>query len=102
MVRRRIAPSRTMRPRSCRSSFETRLSPLLRMREIAALRHSRLALPLSRPAGLIDPDRDRQGLRTTAVAGAAHRCCAEIIQTDRDAGMCIGGADAVGGVEPDP
>src|SRR6267142_6655621 len=32
MVRRRAAPSRTMRPRWCHSSFETALSRLLRMR----------------------------------------------------------------------
>ena len=37
-----------------------------------------------------------------AVAGAADRRRAEIVEPDRDPHMGIGGADAVGGIEGDP
>src|SRR4029450_12201563 len=62
----------------------------------------RLALPLAGPAGLIDLDRDGKRFRAAAIAGAAHRGCAEIVEADGDAGMGVGGADAVGGVDPGP
>src|ERR1700731_1926494 len=61
-----------------------------------------LALPLPSATDLLDLHRHRQRFHATAVAGAAHRCGAEIIQPDGDAGMGVGGADAVGGIEPDP
>src|SRR5216684_3641022 len=64
---------------------------------------SRLALRLPLPpAGLIDLDRDRQRFHAAAVAGAAHRRGAEIIEADGDAGMRVGGADGVRRIEPDP
>src|SRR5258708_6521046 len=62
----------------------------------------RLALPLTGPAGLLDLDRHGQRLHPAAIAGAAHRCGAEIVEADGDAGMRVGGADAVRGIEPDP
>ena len=61
-----------------------------------------LRLPLSRPPGLVDLDRNRQRLGAAAVAGAAHGGGAEIIEPDGDAGVGIGGADAVRRIEPDP
>src|SRR5258708_11080018 len=64
--------------------------------------NSRLALPLALPPGLIDLDVNRQRFHAAAVAGAAHRGCAEIIQPDGDAGVRVGGADAVCRIEPDP
>src|SRR6185436_15426535 len=42
----------------------------------------RLALP---PAGLVHLDRDRQRFHAAAVAGAAHRRRAEIVEPDGDA-----------------
>src|ERR1700674_1023819 len=63
---------------------------------------SRLRLPLALPSGVIDLDRDRQGFRAAAIAGAAHRGRAEIIQPNGDAGMRVSGADAVRRIEPDP
>src|SRR5438876_8950914 len=63
----------------------------------------RLALPLSLPpGGLIDLDRNGERLVAATIAGAADRRCAEVVEADGDAGMGVGGADAVGGVEPDP
>src|SRR5882757_5976188 len=44
----------------------------------------RLALPLAGPPGLIDLDRDRQHFAAAAVAGAAHRRGAQVIQPDGD------------------
>src|SRR5882757_6681751 len=63
---------------------------------------SRLRLRLALPAGLIDLDRYRQGFGAAAIAGAAHRRRAKIIQPDGDAGMRVSGADAVRRVEADP
>src|SRR5712664_116194 len=63
---------------------------------------SRLRLPLALPSGLIDLDRYRQGFHAAAIAGAAHRRGTEIIEADGDAGMRVGGADAVCRIEPDP
>src|ERR1700742_3169524 len=103
MVRSRAAASRTMRPVSSASSFETRLTPLLRMRRgCRACRVLRLALPLAWTAGLLDRDCNRQRLRAAAIAGAAHGGGAEVIQPDRDAGMRVRGADAIRGIEADP
>src|SRR5204863_7932274 len=62
----------------------------------------RLALPLTRAPGLFDLDRDRQRLRAAAIAGAAHRRGAEVVEPDRDTGLSVGGAEAVGGIEADP
>src|SRR5690242_4538051 len=62
----------------------------------------RLALPLAGTAGLFDLDRDLERLRAAAIAGAAHRGGAEVIETHGDTGMGIGRADAVRGIEPDP
>src|SRR4051812_587688 len=63
----------------------------------------RLALPLPlSPAGLIDLDRARERLVAAAITGAANRGCAEIIKADGNAGVGVGSADAVGGIEPDP
>src|SRR5437868_13747265 len=62
----------------------------------------RLALPLSRPSGLLDLDADRQRFRPAAIASAAHGGCAEIVETDGDAGMRVRGADVVGRPVPDP
>src|SRR5581483_902274 len=84
------------------SSFETRLAPLLRMRGDSACLRLRLPLRLAGPAGLIHFDRHRQGLVAAAIAGAADRGGAEIVEADGDAGMRLGGADAVGGIEADP
>src|SRR5258708_32117656 len=61
-----------------------------------------MALPLPWSPGLIDLDRDRRGLIAAAIAGAADRRRAEVIEPDGDAGMGVGGADAVGWIEPDP
>src|ERR1700687_3436432 len=63
---------------------------------------SRLRLRLALPPGLIDLDRDRQRFHAAAIAGAAHRRGAEIIEADGDAGVRVGGADAVCRIEPDP
>ena len=54
------------------------------------------------PAGLIDLDGHRSVSIAAAIAGAAHRGGAEIVEPDGDAGMGVGGADAVGGIEADP
>src|ERR1700694_1370458 len=63
----------------------------------------RLALALTlASAGLIDLERYRQRPHAAAIAGAAHRGGAEIIEANGDAGMRVGGADAVGRIEPDP
>src|SRR5438309_8007382 len=62
----------------------------------------RLALPLSRSSGLFDFDRDRQRLRAAAIAGAAYGRGAEVVEPDRDTGMGVGGADAIGSIEADP
>src|ERR1700760_2772326 len=81
------------------------------------LRHSGLAqgpprdgegrLPLAlrlalAAAGLVDLDRDGQGFHAAAVARAADRGGAEIVEADRDARVGVGGADRIGGIEPDP
>src|SRR5579863_5874599 len=63
---------------------------------------SRLALPLTVPAGLIDLDRNRQRFVAAAISRAAHWRGAEIIETDGDAGVGVGGADRIRRVEPDP
>src|SRR5258707_14516636 len=76
-------------------------SGLLRMRS-CSWGSLRLALPLTRPPGLFDLDRDRQRFRAAAVTGAAHRRGAEVVEPDRDTGMGVGGAEAVGGIEADP
>ena len=55
-----------------------------------------------RSSGLLDLDRNRQRFHAAAIAGAAHRRCAEIVEPDGDAGMGVGGADAVGRIEADP
>ncbi len=52
--------------------------------------------------GLVDVDGDGQGLRAAAVAGAAHRRRAEVIEADGDTDMGVRGGNGVGGVEPDP
>src|SRR5258708_4947380 len=62
----------------------------------------RLRLPLALPPGVIDLDRYRQGFGAAAIAGAAHRRRAEIIQPDGDARMRVGGADPVCRIEADP
>src|ERR1700694_3679228 len=62
----------------------------------------RLALPLALPSGLIDLDLYRQRFHAAAIAGAAHRGGAEIVEADCDAGMGVGGANAVGRMEPAP
>jgi hypothetical protein len=50
----------------------------------------RLALALPLPsAGLVDLDRHRQRFHAAAIAGAAYRGGAEIIQADGDAGMGV-------------
>src|SRR4051794_17963605 len=59
-------------------------------------------LRLGLPSGLIDLDRHRQRFHAAAVPGAAHRRGAEIIQTNGDPGMGVGGADGVSRIEPDP
>src|ERR1700730_16576284 len=51
------------------------------------------------PGGRIDLDLAGQRLAAAAVAGAAHRGGAEIVEADGDAGVRIGGADGVGGIE---
>jgi len=53
-------------------------------------------------AGLLNLDRDRQGLCAAAIAGAAHRRRAEIIQAGRHPHVRVGRANAVGRVEGDP
>src|SRR6266478_913865 len=63
---------------------------------------SRLRLPLPLPSDLVDLGRHRQGFGAAAIAGAAHWRRAEIIQPDGDAGMRVGGADAVCRIEADP
>src|SRR6202158_790760 len=63
---------------------------------------SRLRLRLALPPGLIDLDRDRQRFHAAAIAGAAHRRGAEIVEADGDTGVRVGGADAVCRIEPDP
>src|SRR6185436_3529432 len=66
------------------------------------LRSLLLRLPLSRSSGPIDLDRDRQRLGAAAIAGTADGRGAQVVEPDRDTGVRIGGADAVGGVEADP
>src|SRR5260370_14105964 len=63
---------------------------------------SRLVLPLALPSDVVDLDRDRQRYHAAAIAGAAHRRGAEIVEADGDAGVRVGGADAVCRIEPDP
>ena len=63
---------------------------------------ARLALALALTANLADPHRDVERLAAAAKAGAADGRGAEIIQTDRDADMGVGRADAIGCVKGDP
>src|SRR5690348_9385330 len=67
-------------------------------------RYLRLALPLRLPGspGLIDLHRHRQRLAAAAVAGAADGGGAEIVEADGDAGVSLGGADAIRRIEADP
>ena len=53
-------------------------------------------------ARLVDPDLHGQRLAAAAVARAAHRRGAEIIEADRDPHIGVGRADAVGRIEADP
>src|ERR1700726_4195484 len=53
-------------------------------------------------SGLIDADRDREGLIAAALAGAPHGRGAEVIEADGAPHVGIGRADAVGRVEADP
>ena len=53
-------------------------------------------------ACLVDADGDRQRFAAAAVARAAHRRGAEIVEPDRDPHMGVGGANAVGRIEADP
>src|SRR5262245_33702705 len=64
-----------------------------------------LCLPssiLRLPPSLLDLHVDRERLIASAVAGAACGRGAELIETDRDAHMGVGGADPVRSVEGDP
>src|SRR3954470_14296319 len=60
------------------------------------------ALILRLLARLVDADLDRHHFAATAVAGAAKRRRAEVVEPDRDPHMGIGGAQPVGGIEGDP
>src|SRR5438045_1152871 len=52
--------------------------------------------------GLVDAHLDREHLTGTAVARAAQRGRAKVVEPDRDPHMGVGGADAVGGIERHP
>src|SRR4051812_19369894 len=52
--------------------------------------------------GLVDMYANGEGLVAPAIAGAADRRGAEIIEPDRDPQMCVGCRDLVGGIESDP
>ena len=52
--------------------------------------------------GLVDMDIDRQRLAGAAVAGAADRRRAQIVEPGRNPDMGVGGADPIGGVECHP
>ena len=79
-----------------------------RQRDIASSHHAVQSPPSSSGSGfalaadLVDAHRDIERLAAAAIAAAAHRRRAEIIEADRDAHMGVGRADAVGGVEGDP
>src|SRR5579872_4430504 len=64
----------------------------------------RLPLSLALPSspGVVDLHRNRERLGSAAIARAAHRSCAEIIEAHRDAGMGVSCANAVGGIEGHP
>ena len=51
---------------------------------------------------LVDADTHGEGLVAAAIARAADRRCAEIIEPDRDPQMRVGRGDLVGGIERDP
>src|SRR6185437_13712197 len=90
---------------ACRSSSTVVAGPRVGAEGLVSLElppSSRLALPLSRAAGLIDLHCNRQRLRAAAISGAANGRCAKIIQADRDARMGVGGANRVRGIEGDP
>src|SRR5215475_1443185 len=61
-----------------------------------------LASALHLPCRLIDQDLDRKGLACAAIAHAANRRRAEIVEAHRNADVSIGCADAIRGVECDP
>ncbi len=65
-------------------------------------RGDRTILTLRLVGGLTDPDADIERLAAAAMAAAANRRGAEIIQADRDANMRIGRAHAVRRVEGNP
>src|SRR5262245_55893031 len=52
--------------------------------------------------GLLDPDLHGQRLVAAAVAGAAHRRRAQIVEADRDPHIGVGRAHAIGRIERDP
>src|SRR5262252_5862469 len=52
--------------------------------------------------GLIDHQAHGERLAAAAVAGAAHRGGAQVVEADGDADMGVGGADSVRRVERDP
>src|SRR5205814_3841961 len=65
--------------------------------------NSGLRLPLTLPAArLFDLDRHGEGFHAAAISGTAHRRPAEVVEPDGDAGMRVGGGDAVSGIETDP
>src|SRR5215470_19150035 len=59
-------------------------------------------LALYLPLRLVDPHGDVERFRAAAVAGAANRRGAEIVEADRDPHVGVGCADAVRRVEGDP
>src|SRR5207247_9303496 len=51
---------------------------------------------------LVDPNLDREHLADPDVARAAQRAASQVVQSDRDAHMRIGGANPVGRIESHP
>src|SRR6185436_560632 len=84
--------------RALRGPHGCRITPLSRLSRMTVCGAS--ALPLR--ARLIDLHRDAHLLVGAALARAADRRGAEIVESGGDPHVAFGRADAVGGVEPNP
>src|SRR4051794_3195954 len=92
-----------MEGRDCLDVALFQLGGLVEPRAVRRLPPARPALPLALPSpNLPDPPGPIKRLAAAAKAGAAPRSGSEIIQTDRDADMGVGRADAIGCVKGDP